>query len=258
MIDWTFDSVSAEDMGFITKDVFIPPMPEIEAGFISIPALQGLKSASKKFLTKPIRVLGFLEGTSFDDMTAKTDAFNEFLYHDTEKELIFDHLDDRFFLAQYLKPKEPKSAVTYSNYELEFTCSNPFAYAIEEDDIDQNGIITNPFTWNVNNGGYYFVWPIVTITFHQIQTHIYISNTSIANCRFDITKDFQNDSVLVIDFFTMLVKLNDVYSMSGVADGGAYKAERLIMKKGNNILQVGSDDATLSVDVNIRFRKTYY
>ncbi|MCL5069675.1 MAG: phage tail family protein, partial [Actinobacteria bacterium] len=102
-----------------------------------------------------------------------------------------------------------------------------------------------------------FAFPIIAITFKQSQTHIYLQNNNINDCRFDISKAFVSNDVLVLDTKTMSITLNDIYSPAGFGDGGTKKAEFIILRSGANEMQIGTDDATIKVDVNVFFRKTY-
>ena len=63
--------------------------------------------------------------------------------------------------------------------------------------------------------------------------------------------------MLVINSKTLVVGLNGSVSPAGIGDGGNGDAEYLILDTGGNQLEVGTDDGTLDVDVQVVYRKTY-
>lgn len=257
MWDFTFKGISALTLGFTTFKKYIPDLPEVEETNISIPGIDGISQLKKKFGNRIIPVGGILEGISYADLITKIEAFKEFLYSDEDEELIFNDQLDRYYNAQKLENEEVNRKATSCDRLLKFKCNDPFDYAIEQDDINEIGIVDDGHQWNIPNGGQYYAYPILTITFNQAQTHIYVSNTSIEECRFDISKAFEINDVLEINSKDMTIKLNADDSPAGFGDGGEGALEYIILRKDNNWLEIGTDDGNIDVDVNVTFRKVY-
>lgn len=256
MWDFTFKGISALTLGFTTFKKYIPDLPDVEETNISIPGIDGINQLKKKFGSRIIPVKGILEGISYADLLIKIDAFKEFLYSDGDEQLIFNDQLDRYYLAQKLKNEEIDREAFLCDRLLKFKCNDPFAYAITADDDTQYNA-TKGHQWPIANNGRYWVRPVCTITFNQVQTHIYLRNTTVDGCRFDISKSFVNTDVLVINSKNLSIRLNDVNSPAGFGDGGDGKGAFILFKKGNNLMEIGTDDDDLDVDVNINFRKTY-
>jgi len=257
LLDASFNGTDLSDYKFYCYDFvkgLLPPQKETK---IDIPGINGYTQLKKKFTSRPIKIYGYLNCSSHTDLIEKMQNISAFLYSDNDQQLILSNETDRYYNAQYLDYYEVKRKKDYAMVMLLFTCNDPFAYAIEADDNDEIGITVDGYSWTETNNGQYYVFPIVTITFNQSQTHIYLSNTSVDGCRFDISKSFVNTDVLVINSKDMSIRLNDVNSPAGFGDGGDGKGAFILFKIGDNLMEIGTDDATLDVDVNINFRKIY-
>ena len=257
MWDFTFKGTSALTLGFTTFKKYIPDLPDVEETNISIPGIDGINQLKKKFGSRIIPVKGILEGISYADLLIKIDAFKEFLYSDGDEQLIFNDQVDRYYKAQKLANEEINREATSCDRLLKFKCNDPFGYAVTADDDTKNNITTKGYQWTIVNNGQYWAFPVCTITFNQVQTHIYLRNTTVDGCRFDISKSFVSTDILVINSKDMSIRLNDINSPAGFGDGGDGKGAFILLKTGNNLMEIGTDDATLDVDVNINFRKIY-
>ncbi|MBA7479142.1 hypothetical protein ES707_14573 [subsurface metagenome] len=198
-----------------------------------------------------------LYGSSHANLITNIQNFSAFLFSETDQQLIFNNQSDRYFLAQHLRNIELVREPAHTLLDLRFTCNDPLAYAITADDDTKSNITTKGYQWTITNNGQYWAYPVCTITFNQVQTHIYLRNTTVDKCRFDISKSFISTDVLVINSKDLSIRLNDVNSPAGFGDGGDGKGEFILLKTSNNLIEVGTDDATLDVDVNINFRKIY-
>ncbi len=260
-LDFSFAVVDASDKNFDTHKIIIPPLAEQKETKIDIPQMSGYVQLFKKFTKREIRILGKLYGSNHADLITKIQNFSAFLFSETDQQLIFNNQTDRYFLAQHLRNIELVREPAHTLLELLFTCNDPFAYAVTADSIDENNITVNGKTWTVQNLGQYYSYPVVTITFNQAQTHIYIINNTLGSVGFDISKSFVGEDVLVIDSKAMTIRLNGESAPAGFGDGGEGRAEFLIlmaaMNEGNNELQIGTDDETINVSVNVTFRKVY-
>ena len=255
--DFSFDGVNASTKGFSTFKVYIPDLPNIKEAIIDIPQKPGLTQIGKEFKARIIKIEGILEGSSFADLLVKIDDFKLFVFSETDKQLIFNTQTDRYYLAQKIKNEEINREATSCDRFLRFKCNDPFGYAIAADDDIEEGIVVKDTVWDITNNGQYYAYPIITITFNQVQSHIYLENNSISGNRFDISKGFVATDELEIDSKDMIIRLNDAHSPAGFGDGGTGSIDFIILKRGVNQLQIGTDDGSIDVDVNVNFRKVY-
>lgn len=255
--DFSFNGLNASAYYFEMGRYFDGLLAKQKANTIEVPKIPGFTQLSKSWGAREIPVTGVLYAPDKDTLLTRIQAFKSFLYYDTDRQLIFNDNPNEYYNAQYLDNFELNKKYDFTPIELIFTCNDPFKYAVTPDDDDENAIVNRGHTWTINNGGDFYSWPIITVTFHQSQTHIYIANNNITGDRFDITKAFVNNDVLVIDSKTERITLNSVYAPAGFGDGGLGLYEFIILNSGNNLLEIGTDDATINVDVNVWFRKTY-
>ncbi len=256
-LDFSFATISALTKNFDTYKIIIPPLAEQKETKIDIPKMLGLTQLFKKFTKREIRILGKLYGSSHADLITNIQNFSAFLFSETDQQLIFNNQADRYFLAQHLRNIRLEREPAHTLLELRFTCNDPLPYAVTADDDTKSNITTKGYQWTITNNGQYWAYPVCTITFNQNQTHIYLRNTSVDGCRFDISKSFVNTDVLVINSKDISIRLNDVNSPAGFGDGGDGKAGYVLFKKGDNLMEIGTDDASLDVTININFRKIY-
>jgi predicted phage tail component-like protein len=257
LTDVSFGDDDLSDLAFYTYNFVKPLMPRQSQNTIDIPNRSGLIQASKKFVDNTIKVYGFLDCSSNSDLITKIGALSAALYSDDDKELIWDAQDDRYYNAQYMDAVEVNRELDYAVILLNFICNDPFAYAVTADDDDELGITTLDYTYTITNGGHYYALPVITITFNQAQSHIYVKNNNIAGNRLDVSKTFETNDELEIDCLNRKMYLNDVEDPFGFGDGGESLAEFIKLATGINEIQVGSENATIDVDININFRKTY-
>ncbi len=257
MLDATFKGTKFSDVYFEIGRYFDDLVPKQEATKIDIPKIPGYLQLSKKFLNREITIMGVLYASSSSELLTRIENFRDFLYSPNPEQLIFNDKSDRYYLVEFQDKVELSKRREFVPLSLEFIANDPFAYAITENEVNKTNITTKGYIWNVSNAGQYYAYPLITITFNQNQSHIYIQNNSIIDCRFDISKSFSNGDVLEVDSKLMKILLNNVHSPAGFGDGGDSKAEFILLKTGNNEFEVGTDDATLNIDVKVNFRKTY-
>jgi len=232
-------------------------LPRQSATKVDIPKVPGYTQLFKKFLPREIKIWGILYATSSAQLLTRIESFRDFLYSPDSEQLIFNNKSDRYYLVEFQEKVELAKRRDFVPLQLEFIANDPFGYAITGDEVNETGITVKGHTWNVSNAGQYYAYPTITITFNQSQTHIYIENNNITDSRFDISKSFTNGNVLVVNSKTMVITLGGVHSPAGFGDGGDGKADIILLRVGNNEFEVGTDDATLNVDIKINFNKTY-
>lgn len=263
LFDAEFDGINLSTKDFYCYDIQKPLMPQQSQKTIDIPKRYGLIQLSKKFTTNTLSLFGFMECTNYADLTTKLQALASFLYSDNDVQLIPSNTNDRYWNVQYLNYDIVEQRDDYALINLEFTCNDPFAYAITPDSQPDtspptDNITVKDTTFIVANSGHYYAYPVVTITFNQAQTHIYVANNTVTDNHFDIAKAFADNDVLEVDCKNGTIKLNGNYSPAGFGDGGLTLAEWLVLDKGNNTIAVGTDDLTINIDINITFNKVYF
>ena len=137
--------------------------------------------------------------------------------------------------------------------------SGTFGYGEEFKDLvslkDIGAIITKSITLEPYEGN---KPPRIWETTAGMLNAIGLQNDGIDDNRFDISKTFEIADELEIDCKNGTIKLNSVDSPIGLGDGGSELAEWVLLAKGNNSITVGTDDATIDIDINITFNKVYF
>jgi len=255
----TLDDFSLGGVNISTKYFFpihfvkgiMPPQTQYT---LDPPGKSGVIQVRKKFEPRPVTIQGYMEATSHANLIARIQDLASFLYEDSDVELILSNESDRYYNAQYLDYVEVKRRKDYVLLDLVFECNDPFAYDTTPD-TDTQSNATDGATFVITNDGHYYVYPTFTFTFNQSQTHISLQNNNITDNRFDISKSFESGDELEINCKDGTIKLNGSNSPAGFGDGGT--AEWVILKKGANELQIGTDDVSLDCDISTNFEKVY-
>jgi len=254
LFDVSFNEIDLSTKGFNCYNIAKPLSPQQTQELVNIPKRQGLIQATKKFINNSIVLYGFIKCDTYSELTTKLGELASFLYSDTDKKLVIQ--SDRYWNCQYLDSYIVEQRDDYALVNLEFTCNDPFGYATIEDSKDFE-ITTNNDIKLIINSGHYYCLPTFTITFNQTQTHIYIQSNNVSGNRLDIAKSFANGDELEIDCKNKTIKLNGSNSPTGFGSGGNSKAEFIKLAKGYNEIQIGTDDDTIDVSVNLKYRKVY-
>lgn len=254
----TWDGTSMATKGWTGHNVERDVLANQDRYSLNPPGKDGIIEVRKKFPARIIKYSGRLSGTSYANLTGTIiPAFSTFMYDDSDVQLIFADETDRYFNAQFQKMTATRMESLFRFYDIFFICSDPFSYDTTADTDAQAGIAVDDTTYTVNNGGHYYCYPTFTITFNQDMEHIYIENNNVTGNRFDISKSFSNADELEIDCKDGTIKLNSTHSPAGFGDGGDGLAEWILLAKGNNEIAVGTDDATIDVDVDMSWNKVY-
>jgi len=256
LFDASFGGTNLSTKDFYCYDIKKPLMPKQEESLINIPKMPGLIQSSKKFTENKLILLGYMNCDDYDDLISKIETLSGFLYEDEDKQLISSKQTDRYWNVQYLDYDIIDLKDTYALVNLEFKANDPFAYDITPDSDDQT-ITVNDDTYSITNSGHHYAWPVITITFNQNQSHIYVENNNITDNRFDISKSFITNDELEVDCKNKTIKLNGSNSPAGFGDGGEELAEFILFATGGNTIQVGTDDETIDIDINNTFNKVY-
>ena len=254
----TFDGTSMATKGWTGHNVERAVLDTQKRYLLDPPDRDGSVEVNKKFPPRIIKYTGRLTGTSYANLTGTIiPAFSAFMYKDSDVKLIFADEATRYFNAQVQSMKDTKMESLFRFYDINFICADPFSYDSTATTDTQSSVTTKDSTYVIANGGHYYAYPTITITFNQVQSHVYIQNNNISGNRFDISKSFASADSLEIDCKAGTIKLNSSHSPAGFGDGGDSLAEWLVLATGNNEFQVGTDDATLDIDVATVINKVY-
>jgi predicted phage tail component-like protein len=256
-LDTSWGGTNLSTKNFTTYRVIKPLIPPQEQFGFDIPDKSGFTQVFKRFGANSLIVRGTISGSTPANLKTNIATLSSFLYSDGDTEIIFSDDTGKYWNAQYLDTVEVIREETQALLDLIFTCNDPFAYDTTADTDTEAGITTNDTTYTVANSGHYYAYPVVTITFNQAMEHIYVQNNDVSGNRFDVSKPFASNDKLEVDCKNGTIKLNSTTSPAGFGDGGDGSAEWLVLAKGNNQLQVGSDDATIDCDVDLSWRKVY-
>lgn len=258
LITVIFNSLTLSDYDFYCYDVIKPLMPRQEETTVSIHKVSGYKQILKKFPSNALTLKGYVKETSYANLKTALDSLKAILYYDTDKILTLSNETGKYWNCQYLDGYPVGERDNYTLIDLIFNCNDPFAYDTTPDTDSQAGITTIGGTWTVNNGGHHYCFPTITITFNQSQSHIYIANNGISGNRFDISKAYESGDELEVNCKDGTVKLNGSLSPSGFGDGGDESAEWILFATGNNEMEVGTDDVSIDIDVDMSWEKVYF
>lgn len=244
-------------MGLTIIEVQKPLIPPQKDTTVNMPAVSGVTQYSKKFVGNNITVRSILIGSSYADLVTKLVALSGYLYSDSDKTLSFDDESGKAWQAQHIDTVVVKKTYRFAYLDLVFSCNDPFGYDTTAT-TDNQTITVNDTTKVIANAGQHYAFPVVTITFVQAQTHIYVENDNISGNRFDVSKTFEVDDVLEVDCKNKTVKLNGTASYAGFGSGGSELAEWIMLAAGNNSITIGTIDPTINVTVVISFYKVYF
>ena len=254
----TFDGTSMATKGWTGHNVERAVLDTQKRYLLDPPDRDGSVEVNKKFPPRIIKYTGRLTGTSYANLTGTIiPAFSAFMYKDSDVKLIFADEATRYFNAQVQSMKDTKMESLFRFYDINFICADPFSYDSTATTDTQSSVTADDTTYNVTNGGHYYAFPVVTITFNQDQAHVYLQNNNVSGNRFDVSKTFVTNDVLKIDCKNKTIKLNDVHAPAGFGDGGSESADWLTLATGVNELQVGTDDISIDIDVALSFEKVY-
>ena len=255
--DASFGGTNLSDKNYYCIDFVKGLMPNQIVNKFDVPKRAGKIVVDKKFDVEYITAKGFLEASSHSDAISKVKLLSAFLYSDEDKKFIRSDISTQYHLAQYLDYVKVAIKKDYALFDLIFECNDPFAYDTTADTDTQASVTTDDTTFIIANSGHYHAYPTFTITFNQAQEHIYLQNNGISGNRFDISKSFATDDVLIINGKTGVITLNGSNSPAGFGDGGDGSAEWVMLATGNNELQIGTDDISIDVDILTSFEKVY-
>jgi len=256
--DFSYNALNASAYYFETASFFDDLLPNQRETIIDVPKVQGYTQLLKKFEPREIVVKGILYADNDSQLNTRIENFKEFLYQDSDKQLINNENSHKYYNAQFLEKvrTEKRGGGILAPYQLLFRANDPLGYAVTADVSTQLNKAKG-YTWNITNGGQYYSWPEIAITFNQNQTHVYVVNNSITEARLDISKAFIAGQVLKIDTKLIRLTINNTYSPAGLGDGGSALYAMPILKTGVNQFEIGTDDATLNASIVVTHRKTY-
>jgi predicted phage tail component-like protein len=259
MTDVSIDGTNLSTYDFLVASVVKPLSPKQKQELAKTQSPRAIQ-LSKNFDTGyTLKLKGVLDGSSPSGLVTKIENLAGFLYSDTDRVIIPSDQSDRYWNGQYLDDVEVEREEDHALLELSFTCNDPLAYAVTPDTDSQTITVLNS-TFNLTNSGHYYAYPTITVTFNQDQSHFYIENQTIEDCRFDFSESFVSGDILIINSKTGVITLNGTAFYSGFGSGGdgAFQFIKLAFgASAANLICVGSDDATIDIDVDSSWEKTY-
>lgn len=257
-LDFSYNAINASTVYFEIGRYFDDLLPNQRETIIDVPKVQGYTQLLKKFEPREIQIIGVLYANDNASLNSRIESFADYIYKDTDKILIFNDKPHKFYYAQFLEKvrTEKRGGGILAPYQLNMRANDPLGYAVTADLSTQNNK-TKGYYWDINNAGQYYSWPTITITFNQNQSHVYVANNNITEARIDISKTFTAGQILKIDTKLIRILLNNTYSPAGLGDGGLGLYTMPILKPGINEFEIGTDDATLNINIVVEYRKTY-
>ena len=259
-LDTTFNSTALSTLGFSTHVIRGRDLGKQNRYSFDVPKIVGSIEVGKKFPANTLAVEGRLEGSSYSNLEATIfPAFLAALYSDEDETLVFNDKSTKYYNAQFDGLRIIKEESLFRILQVYFTCNDPLAYAVTPD-TDSQTITALDSTFVLTNSGHYYAYPTITVTFNQDQSHFYIENQTIEDCRFDFSESFVSGDILIINSKTGVITLNGTAFYSGFGSGGdgAFQFIKLAFgASAANLICVGSDDATIDIDVDSSWEKTY-
>jgi len=219
---FSFDGISVANYGCHLLDSFsMPFFSPIDARDITIEGKHGAYALQSYYKPLQIELPCVVLGSSRSDLLNKLQSLKMlFDVIKDEKQLIFDDLSDRYYLAKTISvPSADLLGLSQALISISLACAIPFACAVAESSQDEsmpaNGIIK---TFPVVAEGTVFAVPVWTMTADQDAGSVTVRLKNITtNEEIQWTGTISNGDVLEIDSGHWVVKLNGTGSMATVS-----------------------------------------
>ncbi|WP_368298394.1 distal tail protein Dit [Cytobacillus firmus] len=168
-------------------------LPEIESLTAQTPSKNGVHYFGYRFMERRITVEINLFGASHSEYRTKIRDLAAWLNpNNGPQELIFDDETDKKYYAVITENTDFEGIFAKRVAEIEFLCSDPFAYSITE----SSATISNDSA-TINNPGTAEAFPIITVDFSASATELKIEKNSNEFLR--IVRNFVAGDEVVID-----------------------------------------------------------
>ena len=199
---------------------------------------------------KIIEPLVSIHGSSKEDIKDKIDAVKRILDELTDKELVFDRLPDRYFLAKKVRfdPGSFRGPYVWEG-RIRFECNDPFGYGVTEV-ASVHAIGADPTTVTETTVGSADIWPVYLITATAaLGAVIVLLDNLNTDEQLRWTGSLANTNELEINTVTWHVTKEGVASMATVT--GQFPI--LKPSVANSIRVTGVSSATLTITYRDRF-----
>lgn len=144
------------DDTIILTSLQIPILPEIGYTAQKIPQRPGVLGVDKTHNARTITAKFELNGKSAAKNAALAASLALWAESETAGQLIPDETPDRFYLALLSEASEPDYAQAFPEVELIFTCANPYAFSVAQQQENVGETIVY--------GGSVAAWPTIEFT----------------------------------------------------------------------------------------------
>ena len=161
----TFNGFNINDgANYIIHQIEHRGMPVRDLDTAKITGRPGVKLLSDEFAEKKIRARGSVIGSSASDLQSKIDNLHKNITRVVEKTLTIDSGRDYKATVNNLIVGDPKYANNYVPFEIEFLCSDPFAYGASQTVSQTVASGVSSLQETVSISGTVFAEPTITFT----------------------------------------------------------------------------------------------
>lgn len=123
---FTFNGIRKDYVELLTaKPDRLAPL---QRQLFEVPGLPGARLSRTKTMVRRIKVLIDIDSGTHGELLSLIEDLNEWLIHDTPKELIFDSEPNRRYFAVVEGGIEDSLLSTYGQFIIEFICPDPYKY----------------------------------------------------------------------------------------------------------------------------------
>ncbi len=158
---FTFNSLDFSTYGLTVLKPFFPFFSFANVRAVNLTIGDGSVSPPTKYSSRIFSVPCVVKGTSFTDLKDKMDSIALGLSQREEQQIIFDIINDRYWLVKPLGlPDLEVLGSSVAGLDIDFVATDPHAYDITENTED-TGTLPDAITFNV--GGTIEAYPVITI-----------------------------------------------------------------------------------------------
>lgn len=149
---------------FIIKAVETDVLPPVSQNKVSVLYRPGTIDLGNTLGERIINVTIMVVGDNIKDLRVLVRELAEFLYYEEDKQLILTDEPDKYYNAKISGDTRLDELLRYGETTLQFVCSDPFAYSLEEKVVEYARIEDGQLILNdITNDGTYEVEPKIEI-----------------------------------------------------------------------------------------------
>lgn len=214
----------AAPYGLILEKRRMALIPKTRDRAVAIPNRPGSHDFGTDLGERDIEIEGFIAQSTNAALEAAIPAIAQLFDPTNEsgtdrgfKQLIFDTLSDRYFLAKLTGEPIVERMVTTGKVKLTMRCADPFAYSVAQytPSAAASSLAITP-------GGTYRTFPVVEITAGVGYTGTVTLTNGLTAEAISWTGTLINGDILKFDMGTFRAYVNGVVSMAGLSTGSAW------------------------------------